>query len=193
MVGWGESKQLPHRATRNLLGLQIWNSMRSLDFLLSLPEVDASRVGIAGFSGGATQSLYLAALDQRLSACALVAQVSAHFFGGCPCERPTPGASQHTFRTNNVEIAALAAPKPLLLISTGEDWTRNTPFVEYPFLLHVYRLLGKGEKVKNVHLSQEGHDLGPSKRLALYRFLGSQLQPRRQLLRSEGRECRRRN
>src|SRR6185503_15337075 len=76
---------------------------------------------------------------------------------------------------NNVMIAALAAPRPMLVISDGKDWTLNVPKVEYPFLQHLYNYYGVEEKVNNVHLPDEGHDYGPSKRAALYRFMAERL------------------
>jgi hypothetical protein len=79
------------------------------------------------------------------------------------------------FQTNNVEIAALAAPRPLLIVSDGADWTKNNPVVEYPHLQKIYGLYNKTDLVENVHLPTEKHDYGPSKRAAAYRFLAKHL------------------
>ena len=79
------------------------------------------------------------------------------------------------FQTNNVEIAALAAPRPMLLISDGNDWTKNNPTVEYPFMQQVYRLYKKEKNVALVHLADEKHDYGPSKRKAMYPFMAKHL------------------
>jgi hypothetical protein len=78
-------------------------------------------------------------------------------------------------QTNNVEIAALCAPRPLLLISNGGDWTRNTPKIEYPYIREVYALYDATHRVENVHLPLEKHDYGPSKRAAAYNFLAHHL------------------
>jgi hypothetical protein len=82
-------------------------------------------------------------------------------------------SKDHT--TNNVEIVALAAPHPLLLISDGEDWTKNTAEVEFPYIQNIYRLHGKQENVENVHLANEGHSYGYSKRISVYPFLAKHL------------------
>jgi hypothetical protein len=77
--------------------------------------------------------------------------------------------------TNNVEIAAAIAPKPLLLISDGEDWTKDVPNMEFPYLQRIYGLFDAKENVENAHFADEGHDYGPSKRHAAYRFLAKHL------------------
>ena len=79
------------------------------------------------------------------------------------------------FQTNNVEIAALAAPRPMLIVSDGADWTKNNPEVEYPHLQKIYGLYGKENNIENVHLANEKHDYGPSKRIAAYKFLARHL------------------
>jgi hypothetical protein len=174
MIGFGDSKQCAHTIDK-ALKLQTINSARALDFLLSINGIDSARIGMTGESGGGTQTFLLAALDHRVKIIVPCVMVSAHFFGGCVCESGMPIHKKGDFQTNNAEIAALAAPRPLLLISDGEDWTKNTPAVEYSFMQEIYTMYNKKQLVENVHLADEKHDYGPSKRKAMYPFMAKHL------------------
>lgn len=174
MVGQGDSHQCEHKMAKSLK-LQTINSIRTLDFVLGLPGVDPKRVAITGESGGGTQTFLLTALDDRIKVSVPCVMVSSHFFGGCVCESGLPIHKSGDFQTNNVEIAALAVPRPMLLISDGDDWTKNTVEVEYPFTKNIYSLYGKSGLVENVHLPNEKHDYGPSKRKAMYAFMAKHL------------------
>lgn len=172
MLGYGDQFQVVHRAPETARehlwaiskgGVQTWQSLRALDFLLSLPEVDKKRIGCCGSSGGGTQTFLLAAVDDRLALAVPTKMVSAHMQGGCICENPP----LLRIDTTNPEIVALFAPRPLLLISDDGDWTKETPHYEFPFVRSIYRLLNAEDRCANVHFS-EGHEFAQGSREAYY-------------------------
>ncbi|MCP9770226.1 acetylxylan esterase [Lacihabitans sp. LS3-19] len=174
MIGYGDMQQCDHKI-ETALKLQIINSIRSMDFLSQLSEVDKNKIAVSGESGGGTQTFILAALDPRVAVSVPVVMVSNYFYGGCTCESGMPIHVRTDHATSNVEIAACFAPKPLLLVSDGDDWTKFTPEVEYPHIQRIYSFFDAFDMVENVHLPNEKHDYGPSKRAAAYAFLGKYL------------------
>jgi uncharacterized protein len=174
MVGYGDSKQVTHQIPIALL-LQTFDSKRVLDYLLSRPDVDPEKVGITGESGGGTQTIMITALDKRIKVSVPVVMISAYFFGGCTCESGMPVHKSDHHQTNNVEIAALCAPRPMLLISDGGDWTKNTPKVEMPYLQKVYALYNAESRLDNAHFPGERHGYEAGKRFPVYNFFGHYL------------------
>ncbi|NLP12149.1 hypothetical protein GX408_17245 [bacterium] len=179
MVGYQDSKQISHKFADsprhqlwgiNLMGLQLWNSIRSLDFVTGLSDVDSSRIACTGESGGGTQTFMLTAVDPRIRVAAPVNMVSAHFQGGCLCEN-APGLRLDYF---NVEIAAMAAPRPLLLVSTKQDWTVNNPTVEFPMIRSIYELYGAADRVHCVQFDYP-HNYNKDSREAVYSWFGQWL------------------
>ncbi|MCU0914315.1 MAG: DUF4038 domain-containing protein [Planctomycetes bacterium] len=184
MIGYGECLQLPHEFAEgsptqndalgsperpwglNLLGLQLWNSQRVVDFVSSLPEVDPQRIGVTGSSGGGTQTFLLTAVDDRIACAAPVCMVAAEFQGGCSCEN-APGLR---IGLNNVEIAAATAPRPLLLVSATGDWTKYNPLLEGPALHRVYEALGVADRFRCVQFVAP-HNYNQDSREAVYPWL----------------------
>jgi hypothetical protein len=178
MFAYGESllqvSKADHR-TPVAQTIQTWNSIRVLDFLTSLTYVDSERIGVTGESGGGTQTFLLAAIDDRVAVSVPVVMVSSYYAGGCTCESGLPIHSCTDLMTTNPEIAAMVSPKPLMVISDGNDWTANVPRIEFPYIKKVYALYGKENNAENVHLPDEGHDYGVSKRMAMYGFMAKHL------------------
>ena len=152
MVGYNDTLQAGHGMAGtttdwmwgvSLLGLQTWNSIRVLDYLESRPDVDRKRIGVTGASGGGSQAFILAAIDKRIQCSVPVNMVSTTMQGGCLCEN-APGLRVDT---DNVEIAALFAPKPQFLVSCLGDWSKTTPTVEGPAIRNVYQLYGAAKSI----------------------------------------------
>ena len=178
MIGYNDTPPSPHRFSGRReklwnfgpLSLQLWNSIRALDFISSLPYVDRSRIAITGASGGGTQTFLLAAVDDRLAASAPVNMVSAIMQGGCVCEN-APGLRIGAY---NVEFAAMMAPKPQLIVAATGDWTKNVPKEEFPDIRSVYALYGKPEMVEAVQFDAP-HNYHQPSRVAVYRFFAKHI------------------
>ena len=154
----------------SLMALQLWNGIRSVDFLESLPDVDADRIGCTGASGGGTQAFMLTAVDDRIRVSAPVNMISAHMQGGCLCEN----APNLRLDVTNMEIGAMMAPRPLLLVSATGDWTKNTPTVEYPAIRSIYAHFDAEDEIHQVQIDA-GHNYNKESREAVYAWFGKWL------------------
>ncbi|MDT8299962.1 MAG: hypothetical protein RQ760_00670 [Sedimentisphaerales bacterium] len=197
MIGYGDSVQIPlnvaHRFSQsrikfkeppasgfysastelhlqNPMGLHTYNSIRTLDFLTSLPDVDPERIAVTGGSGGGTQTFMLCAVDDRPLVSVPVVIVSTTRQGGCTCEN----ISGLRIGTYNLEFTALYAPKPLLLISADDD-TRSMPERGFPELKQHYRMLGATQNVSHTALLQFPHNYNYVSRAAMYHWLNKHL------------------
>lgn len=179
MVGYNDTNALSHNFAGkpeawlwniSLLGLQLWNSLRVVDYLQSRPEVDKDRIGATGASGGGTQTFLLAAVDDRVKVSVPVNMVSAHMQGGCLCENG-PGLR---VGTDNVEITSLTAPRPQLMVSATGDWTRNNPTIEGPTVRRIYDLYGAGDKYAVKQFNYE-HNYNRESREAMYSWFARHL------------------
>ena len=178
-IGYNDSRQLPHtfdgRRERlwglSLGGLQLWNSIRSIDFLETLPEVRRDAIGATGESGGGTQTFLVAAVDRRIQVAAPVNMISLQMQGGCLCEN-LPGLR---LDATNVEIAGTIAPRPLLMVSATGDWTRATLKEEYPAMRRIYGLFDAGTRVEAVQFDAP-HNYNRDSREAVYAWMARWLQ-----------------
>ncbi len=192
MIGYADSVQLAHRPgvrehmntlqnwgffspqaelrLQNMMGLQTWNSIRALDFLLSLPEVDPNRIAVTGASGGGTQTFMLCAVDDRPLVSVPAVMVSTAMQGGCTCEN----APYLRIGTGNVELAALFAPKPQALIAAN-DWTKEMPTKGFPQLRQLYRLYGAANLVSLGAFLHFGHNYNSVSRHFMYQWMNRQL------------------
>ncbi|MBO5436336.1 MAG: hypothetical protein J6A23_01620 [Thermoguttaceae bacterium] len=176
MFAWrAEESPLPTSAHDDTISgmMQTLHTIRSLDWLVTLPNVDPNKIGITGASGGGTQTFLGTAVDPRITVSVPVVMVSSHFFGGCPCESGIPFHVLHGC-TCNTEVAAMAAPRPMKLIAVTQDWTKNTPEAEFPYIQKIYDFYGAKENVE-FEIFNEKHDYGATKRKAMYPFMAKHL------------------
>lgn len=177
LFGWGESLlQFTGRDHNRSIALtmQALSAIALLDYFTQQKDIDVVRIGITGGSGGGSHSMLTAAVDDRIAVAAPVVSVSSYFHGGCQCESGLPihlcGEG-----TNNAEVTAMIAPRPLLIVSDGKDWTADMPEIEFPFIKRTYGFYGKEADAYNAHFPQEGHDYGYSKRQPVYDFMAKYL------------------
>ncbi|MFM2003723.1 MAG: hypothetical protein RI963_3149, partial [Planctomycetota bacterium] len=133
-------------------GVEAWNGIRALDYLETRPEVDAKRFGITGRSGGGAYSWWVAALDDRIAAAVPVAGITSlhnHVVDGCVEGHCDCMYMVNTYRWDFPMVAALVAPRPLLISNTDKD---NIFPLEGVVDVHaktrrIYRLLGADDRL----------------------------------------------
>lgn len=179
MIGYNDNTHFDHRDFGNdrtqlwglsLMGLQLWNSIRSVDFMASLPDVDNRRIACTGASGGGTQTFMLTAVDDRVKLSAPVNMISGHMQGGCLCEN----GPNIRIMTNNIEIGAMMAPRPMLMVSATGDWTVNTPKEEFPAIKQIYELFDAADQIAEKQVDA-GHNYNVESRNAVYAWFGKWL------------------
>jgi dienelactone hydrolase len=183
MIGYADSTAIPHREgfrdteaelrLQSQMGLQTWNSIRALDFLSSLADVNAKNLGMTGASGGGTQTFMLAAIDDRLASAFPAVMVSTGMQGGCVCEN----CSLLRVNTGNVEIAGLFAPKPQAM-SAAKDWTQEMMTKGYPELQQLYDLYGAKDNIAVRAWLEYGHQYNVHARQMMYSWFLKHLKDR---------------
>ena len=173
LYGWGESEKEVGEAAHHTSRAHVYQAACGyilLDWMLThRKDIDPERVGVMGGSGGGTHTVLLSLLDERVTASAPVVHLASHFDGGCPCESGKP-VQLSAGGTCEPELAAVIAPKPMLIVSDDGDWTSSVPYLEYPYLQRIYSFYDAKDKVRNVHLPNERHDFKENKRQAVYDF-----------------------
>jgi hypothetical protein len=180
MVGYADSKGIDHRSgltdaeaelrLQNHMGLQTWNSIRALDFVCSLPEVDDKRIGVTGASGGGTQTFMLCGIDPRPAAAFPAVMVSVDMQGGCVCEN----ADYLRIGINNIALASLFAPKPMAM-SGADDWTIDIEKKGLPEMKQVWSLYGKADNVHAKAFPQFKHNYNQVAREMMYGWFNEHL------------------
>ncbi len=160
-------------------GVECWNGIRGIDYLVSRPDVDPGHIGVTGISGGGATTVWVAAADDRVAVAVPVSGMSdlesyvAHqvINGHCDCM-----FAINTYQWEWTTILALFAPKPLLFANSDRDtifpMDGNRRVIER--LRRAYALLGAPEHIAE-HVSPGGHDYRPDLRIAVFGFLNRHL------------------
>jgi dienelactone hydrolase len=166
---WGLFSAQSELRCLNALGLQTWNSVRALDWISALDDVDPSRIGVTGASGGGTQTFMLGCVDTRPAAFFPAVMVSTSMQGGCTCEN----ASYLRVNTGNIEMTALLAPRPVAM-SAADDWTKELETKGLPQLKQHYELLGVPDRVAGKYYPYP-HNYNQVARAMMYDFFNKHL------------------
>lgn len=163
---WGfVSPQAEARLQTNF-GLQTWNSVRAMDFLLQQDQVDAKRILVTGASGGATQTMMIAAIDERVAAAFPAVMVSTAMQGGCTGEN----GFYLRIGQGNIDIAAAVAPRPVG-ITAADDWTIDLAEKGVPDLMKLYEIAGAKGKFEAHINTWFKHNYNHLSRSQMYQFV----------------------
>jgi cephalosporin-C deacetylase-like acetyl esterase len=182
---WGDSKVFRSTTEHTIIGIQcllmgdnlarytIWDGMRALDYLLSRPEVDSSRIAVTGNSGGGTHTAYLAALDDRIHVAAPSCYLTSWrallgSIGPQDAEQnllPWLGAG-----LDHADFIYAFSPKPYLMLSAIRDFfSISGARATHQEAQRIYQLSGAPEKLSMVE-ADDGHGYTKPRRMAAYRW-----------------------
>jgi len=167
---WGFFSPQAELRLQSIMGLQTYNSLRALDWLSELSDVDPARIAVTGASGGGTQTMLLSAIDPRVAVSFPAVMVSTAMQGGCTCEN----CEYLRINTGNIEFAALFAPKPLGM-TAADDWTKELATKGLPELKQHFAMLGKPDNVTAALLTHFKHNYNYVSRAAMYSWLNKHL------------------
>jgi dienelactone hydrolase len=168
-----------HSAGYTPAGVECWNGIRAIDYLLTRPEVDGARIGVTGISGGGASTFWIAAADERVQ-CAVPVSGMSDLESYVP-NKVINGHCDCMFVVNShgwewTTIAALIAPRPLLFANSDNDpifpMDGNRRIIAR--LRQLYDLLEKPSLVDD-HVSKGGHDYRPDLRLAVFHWFNRHL------------------
>jgi dienelactone hydrolase len=160
-------------------GVECWNGIRAIDYLLSRPEVDPARLAVTGISGGGASTFWIAAADERIHCAVPVSGMSdlesyvSHKIinGHCDCMFLV-----NTYGWEWTTIAALIAPRPMFFCNSDKDtifpMDGNERIIER--LRKLYKMYGKPELV-DAYVSHGGHAYRPDLRIAVFKWINQHL------------------
>jgi dienelactone hydrolase len=158
-------------------GVECWNGIRAIDYLIERPEVDPDRIAVTGISGGGAATIWIAAADDRVKVAVPVSGMSdlkdyvgeKIVNGHCDCMFLI-----NTYRWDWTTIAALIAPRPLLFANSDQDaifpMDANRRIIDK--LRKLYKLYKQPNNVDEF-VSKGGHDYRPDLRMAVFKWINT--------------------
>lgn len=168
---WGFVSPQAEAHLQTNFGLQTWNSVRAMDFLLDQDQIDSKRILVTGASGGATQTMMISAIDERVGAAFPAVMVSTAMQGGCTGEN----GFYLRIGQGNIDIAAAVAPRPLA-ITAADDWTIELKEKGVPDLMKLYELAGAKGKFEAHINTWFKHNYNHLSRTQMYNFVNKHFQ-----------------
>jgi dienelactone hydrolase len=155
-------------------GVEAWNCLRSLDYLQSRDEVDDDRIGVTGRSGGGAYSWWIAALDERIKVAVPVAGITSlhnHVVDGCVEGHCDCMFMVNTYRWDYPMIAALVAPRPLLISNTDKDsiFPLEGVIDVHRKVRRIYELYEAGDQL-GLHITEGPHEDTQELRVHAFRW-----------------------
>ena len=160
---------------RTVVGYQVWDSLRSADYLLSRPEVDSSKpLGMTGNSGGGGQTMYLMALDERIGPAAPschITTIEREFAQGKCGDGCQWAPFTGMLGVDHGDFFTMRSPKPSIILSAEKDYKdiRYTR-VTYKESQRVYELLGQSDRMEMFAYDDE-HAFSKPRRQAAARWM----------------------
>jgi dienelactone hydrolase len=160
-------------AGQTLLGLQVYDNRRAVDYLCGRPEVDAEHLGITGASGGGNQTMYAGALDERFGAVVPVCSVGnyqAYLQAACCVCEVLPGALRFT---EEGDVLGLVAPRALLVVSATQDayqFSVGQAAISLERAKEIFKLYEAGEKVAHA-VFESPHAYNQAMRETMYGWM----------------------
>src|SRR5262245_50486586 len=160
-------------------GVECWNGIRGIDYLVSRPDVDPERIAVTGISGGGASTVWIAAADERVKCAVPVSGMSdlesyvknKVINGHCDCMFLV-----NTYQWEWTTIAALIAPRPMLFANSDNDsifpMDGNRRIIGR--LRKLYKLYEKADLVDD-YVSKGGHDYRPDLRVAIFRWINTHI------------------
>ncbi len=171
-------------------GVEAWNCIRAIDYLQTRPEVDPDRIGVTGRSGGGAYSWWISAIDERIQAAVPVAGITDlanHVVTGCVEGHCDCMYHVNTYRWDFPMVAALVAPRPLMIGNTDDD--RIFPKDGVDRLREaagcIYALYGKPENLA-LTMTGGGHADTPELREAAFQWMNKHLKDKEAAIEDDG-------